>query len=57
MNIEVSAYGHPRSSVVERYERNGAKTLRTDRDGAIVFRTDGNHLTVHTFAEGKIFGD
>ena len=52
-----NSFGHPRSSVVERYERNGAKTLRTDRDGAIVFRTDGNHLTVHTFAEGKIFGD
>ena len=52
-----NSFGHPRSSVVERYERNGAKTLRTDRDGAIVFRTDGNRLTVHTFAEGKIFGD
>ena len=52
-----NSFGHPRSSVVERYERNGAKALRTDRDGAIVFRTDGNRLTVHTFAEGKIFGD
>lgn len=52
-----NSFGHPCSSVVERYERNGAKTLRTDRDGAIVFRTDGNRLTVHTFAEGKIFGD
>ena len=54
---EDNRFGHPRSSVVERYERIGAKTLRTDRDGAIVFRTDGNHLTVHTFSEGKFLGD
>ena len=48
-----NSFGHPRPSVVERYERIGAKTLRTDHDGAIVFRTDGEHLTVSTFAAGK----
>ena len=51
---EDNPFGHPRSTVVERYESIGARTLRTDRDGAIVFRTDGQHLTVETFAEGKI---
>ena len=48
-----NTFGHPRPAVVERYERIGAKTLRTDIDGAIVFRTDGEHLSVSTFAEGK----
>lgn len=52
-----NSFGHPRSSVVERYEQVGARTLRTDRDGAIVFRTDGEHLTVSTFAEGKFLQD
>ena len=28
-------YGHPRSEVIERYERAGAAVYRTDRDGAL----------------------
>ena len=43
--------------LVERYERMGAKTLRTDRDGAIVFRTDGMHLSVSTYAAEKFLRD
>ena len=52
-----NSFGHPRSSVVERYEGMGAKTLRTDRDGAIVFRTDGTHLSVSTYAAEKFLRD
>lgn len=52
-----NSFGHPRPSVVERYERMGAKTLRTDRDGAIVFRTDGTHLSVSTYAAEKFLRD
>ena len=52
-----NTFGHPRPAVVQRYEDVGARTLRTDRDGAIVFRTDGEHLSVSTFAEGKFLRD
>ena len=52
-----NTFGHPRTSVVERYERMGVRSLRTDRDGAVVFRTDGEHLSVSTFVEGKILRD
>ena len=52
-----NSFGHPRPSVVERYERMGARTLRTDRDGAIVFRTDGTHLSVSTYAAEKFLRD
>jgi len=54
---EGNSFGHPRPSIVERYERVGARTLRTDRDGAIVFHTDGKSLSVHTFAEGNFLND
>ena len=49
-----NAFGHPRPDVLARYERVGAAILRTDRDGAIVFRTDGRHMTAETFVHGKI---
>ena len=52
-----NTFGHPRPSVLERYERMGASSLRTDRDGAIIFRTDGEHLSINTFVEGKILRD
>ena len=51
---EDNSFGHPRPAVVERYERIGARTFRTDQDGAIVFRTDGTHLSVSTFAESML---
>lgn len=49
-----NAFGHPRPEVVARYERTGAKTLRTDRDGAVIFRTDGTRMTVETCAQAQI---
>jgi competence protein ComEC len=40
----------PREDVVERWERSGARCYRTDRDGAVTFRSDGNEVEVETFA-------
>ncbi|MCA3016436.1 MAG: ComEC/Rec2 family competence protein, partial [Myxococcaceae bacterium] len=40
----------PREDVVERWERAGARCYRTDRDGAVTFRSDGQDVTVETFA-------
>lgn len=37
-------FGHPAPEVVARFERHGARALRTDRDGGLVFRTDGAAL-------------
>jgi competence protein ComEC len=39
----------PHPAVLERYESMGAKTYRTDRDGAIIFVTNGKNLRVQTF--------
>ena len=39
----------PNPGVLERYEAMGTKVLRSDRDGAITFITDGKGLRVKTF--------
>ncbi len=39
-------YGHPHRQVLERLEKIGAKTLRTDEQGTIAFRSDGDRLQV-----------
>lgn len=44
-----NAYGHPSDSVVERYAEDGARLLRTDRDGAITASSDGHRISVHAF--------
>ena len=43
----------PNSEVLERYEAIGAKILRTDRDGAIFFDTNGKDLQVKTYLQSK----
>jgi competence protein ComEC len=48
---EANPFGHPSESVVERYDRDGIRLLRTDRDGAITAQTNGMSLSVHTFVE------
>jgi competence protein ComEC len=40
-----NSYGHPAPSVMDALRAHGADILRTDRDGAIVLRSDGR--TVH----------
>jgi competence protein ComEC len=41
-------YGHPAPPVVEALGERGVELLRTDRDGAVVLRTDGRSLTLET---------
>lgn len=47
---EYNSYGHPAPGVLERYQHDGVRLLRTDRDGAITVLTDGRELFVRTFA-------
>ena len=44
-------YGHPSSDVLAGLSRVGARTLRTDRSGTVVVRTDGSRITVHASGE------
>lgn len=44
-----NSFGHPKPSVLKRYEKAGITTWRTDLDGAIVFYTDGKKLSVRTY--------
>lgn len=39
-------FGHPHSSVLERYEALGALVLRTDRRGSIFIRSDGRRISI-----------
>jgi len=43
----------PNPEVLERYESIGAKILRTDRDGAIFFETNGKDFQVKTYLQSK----
>ena len=47
-------YGHPDAGVMARLTDAGAQTYRTDRDGALIFETDGRVLTVTRWATGQI---
>ena len=42
-------FGHPTASVVQRYERDGVRLLRTDRDGAVTAIANGNTLLISTY--------
>ncbi|HEX2723760.1 MAG TPA: DNA internalization-related competence protein ComEC/Rec2 [Gemmatimonadaceae bacterium] len=44
-------YGHPSTDVLAALGRVGARTMRTDRVGTIVVRTDGQHLTMEAGGE------
>jgi competence protein ComEC len=43
----------PNLHVIERYRRRGVDLLRTDRDGAIEFVTDGRRLSLSTYLTGQ----
>jgi len=43
----------PNPEVLERYEAIGTKILRTDRDGAIFFETNGKDMEVKTYLQAK----
>jgi competence protein ComEC len=40
-----NVYGHPRREVLERLQKAGVKTYRTDREGAVSFYLDGKSVT------------
>jgi competence protein ComEC len=46
-------YGHPSPEVIARLVRAGATIYRTDRDGAVIFETDGRSLKVTTWASRR----
>ena len=44
-------YGHPNAEVLGRLADEHAEVLRTDRMGAVTFRTDGRHVEIETRAD------
>ena len=46
---EGNAYGHPSESVIERYQQDGVRLLRTDRNGAVSVSSDGHVISVQAF--------
>jgi competence protein ComEC len=49
-----NTYGHPGPETLRRLEGVGARVYRTDRDGAVLFETDGAVLTVIRWASGAV---
>ena len=45
---EGNTYGHPKDSIIKRWEKIGAKILRTDNDGSITITSDGENISVKT---------
>jgi competence protein ComEC len=43
---EGNRYGHPRPALLDRLEAEGITVYRTDVDGTVVFKTDGNEFTL-----------
>lgn len=44
---EDNPYGHPHAEILERLQEAGIEIYRTDRDGTIVFSTDGKDIDIH----------
>ena len=42
---EGNSYGHPHQEALDRFEASGAEIHRTDKEGTIVFTSDGNTVT------------
>ncbi|PYN59312.1 MAG: DNA internalization-related competence protein ComEC/Rec2 [Candidatus Rokuibacteriota bacterium] len=47
-------YGHPSPDTLARLAATGARIYRTDRDGAVIFETDGFALTVIRWATREV---
>jgi len=45
-----SPFGHPHDEALGRLESAGVHLLRTDRDGAVTWTTDGRRVEIDTFA-------
>ena len=48
-----NSFGHPRPEVVKRLETAGVTIYRTDKDGAVVFHTDGEKMRVEAYGAGE----
>lgn len=46
-----NGFGHPKPEIVSRLQAADVQLYRTDRDGAIVFFTDGKNMRVKTYTE------
>jgi len=44
-----NSFGHPKSVVLQRFKQQGIKTFRTDENGAVVFYTNGERMSVETY--------
>jgi len=49
-----NGYGHPSAETLARLTAAGARILRTDRDGALIFETDGRALSVTRWATRSV---
>ena len=47
-------FGHPVPEVLDRYRAIGAEVFRTDQDGAVMVRSDGYSVDVHTFTGRRL---
>ena len=45
-------YQHPHQSTLDVFEKYATPTLRTDKQGAVIFKTDGSQLVINTQVRG-----
>lgn len=48
---ENNPYGHPSREVLDRYEKNGIRVHRTDKDNALIFRSEGENYSLHKWKQ------
>lgn len=46
-------FGHPHQALLDRLKQKGIKLFRTDEDGAVVLRTDGDQVFIETLRTKK----
>ena len=44
-------YGHPNENVIKNLQSVNSRIYRTDKNGAIVFLTDGNSCSIHPYVK------
>lgn len=50
---EGNRFGHPADEVIERFQKCGARIYRTDRQGAIIIRTNGEKIQIETMIRSE----
>ena len=50
-----NSYGHPHPELLARLASHGCAVFRTDRDGAVLIRSDGERYFVKCFREEAAF--